>query len=129
MNAPLSAMIAELRELRKLPEAAAREAAPLIEAEAKRTAAAGTTPDGEPWAAKKDGGRALANAADHVSAKANGTLVIVELEGPDYFHNFGLGHNPKRQVIADKADEMPEGIARAVEKATDAAFAKITGGG
>jgi hypothetical protein len=125
----LSAMIAEMRKLQELPTAAARESAPLIEAEAKRTAAAGTTPDVDAWAAKKDGGRAMANVAAHVSASASGTIVRVEVEGPEVFHNFGAGNLPKRQIIADKADEIPAGIAKAIQAGTDRAFAKLTGGG
>lgn len=125
----LDAMIAEMRELSKFDTEAAKQAAPLIEAEAKRTAAAGTTPDGKAWPATKEGKRALAGAASHVTAKAVGTLVAVELEGVETFHDRGNAHLPKRQIIPAQDGDMPDGIAKAAQAGSDRAFAKLTGGG
>lgn len=127
-NPGLDAIIAKMRGLAGVGEEAARIAAPLVEAEVKATAAAGTTPDGKPWAPKKGGGRAMVNAAAAVSARADGSAVVVTLEGPEVLHNFGTGHAPKRQVLPDAGAELPKPIADAARTAAEQAFANATGG-
>ena len=104
---------------------AAKHAAPHVEAESKRTAAAGVDPDGKPWPLKKDGGRALANAAEHVSARAVGDMVVIELVGPDNWHQDGAQGKPVRRVIPDT--KIPDGIAAAVERGAAEAFAEVMG--
>lgn len=120
----LEAMIAACQALCEIPASAAREAVPLIEAAIKKTAAAGTDPNGKPWAPKKDGSRPMINAASHITAAAAGTVVRVTLKGPDVFHNYGA-RSTRRQVLPDQESDTPpaivaaidEGVARALSKA------------
>lgn len=89
-----------------------QEAAKQVEATIKASAAAGTTPDGEPWAPKKDGGRAMAGAAGAVSVSTSGSVIQVQLNGPEVFHHFGVRGAPSRQVIP--RGSMPSRIGDAV---------------
>lgn len=125
----LDAMLARLRGLGKsLPLEAARRAAPLVEAAVKKTAAAGTSPDGKPWPERKKGGRALEHAADHVTAKAVGSSVVVTLAGPDVIHNYGTTRLPKRQVLPDAGAGVPPTIAAALKRGAADAFRSLMGG-
>jgi len=124
----LTAWAAQIRGLRRLAAEAAKEAAPLVQEAVRATAAAGTTPDGTPWAPKKRGGRALANAAEHVAATAVGTVVRIVLRGADVYHQLGVGRFPKRQVIPDRSDALPPALARSVAEGARRAFARLTGG-
>lgn len=112
--------------LEGLTERAAQEAAPLVEEAARKTAAAGKDPYGNTWQPKKDGGRPLVHAADHVYARAVGSYVEISVDGPDAFHNDGSGR-PVRQVIPDV--EIPPGVADALEQGAARAFDAITKGG
>ena len=116
----LDDFIAAVRRLETLPEDAARLAAPLVEEALRATAAAGTDPDGHTWQPKKDGGRPLVHAAEHITVKAVGTLVRATLTGPDVYHHFGAGV-PRRQILPDPGT-IPPGVARALEKASALAF-------
>ncbi len=83
----LSELAARLRAIPTLGAAIAAEAAPSCQAIAKATAAAGTTPEGAPWAPrKKDGARALVNAADAVTARPEGATVVLVLSGVNVYH-------------------------------------------
>lgn len=124
-------MIAAARAAGQLPQKTAELAAPLIDAALKKTAAAGTTPSGEPWAPrKKDGGRALEGAAAAISTKAVGSAVRVTLTGPAAIHHYGEAKRgtPRRQVIPD-AGELPAPVVEAVREAAGKAFARAVGGG
>lgn len=89
-----------IASLRALPRELRGEAlASVMEAEVKRTAAAGTTPDGSPWPARKDGGRALANASSQITTVVGERRVSLILSGPAAIHNYGTTKDPKRQVL------------------------------
>jgi hypothetical protein len=120
----LDAMIARVRSYgRGMGEKVARAAAPLIEAAAKKTAAAGTTPDGVAWKPKKDGGRPLEHAAEHLSAKAVGASVVLTLSGKaEVVHNFGNEKDPKRQILPSGGGPLPKGIEAAARKAAISVF-------
>jgi hypothetical protein len=122
----LDAMIAGLRRLEGLPALAAALAAPLVDAEAKRTAAAGTSPEGAPWAPrKKDGGRALAGAAKTIAVQALGSVVRIVLRGPEAWHQF---NSYGRRIIPDGGAGIPDGVARALIEGCKQAFARAMGG-
>ncbi len=126
--AELDAMIRRLRGLRGMSAAAAREAAPLVEAAAKASADAGTTPSGAAWSpTKRDGDRALTRAASAVSARATGSVVQIVLVGHHIYHSLGIGR-PKRQIIPDKGDAIPSAIAAAMAEGARRAFARLMGG-
>jgi hypothetical protein len=121
-------LIATLERLsgRDFAPDAAKRAVKHVDAAVKATARAGTTPDGEPWIPKKDGSRAMVNAADALSTSSQGSIVTVMLKPPEVFHNFSKSH--KRQVLPDAgADEMPRGVVEALKNAADEAFLEATG--
>ncbi len=121
----LTAFVAKLRGLKVLAPQAAKEAAPLIEEAIKKTAAAGTTIDGDPWPAKRDGARALPNAAGSISAVANGAAVIVTLAGNYVFHNSAKGPD-RRRILPDSGAGIPPAIAAVLQRATEQAFKRLT---
>lgn len=122
----LIAWAKQIRGLEHLPELAAERAAPLVEAEAKKTAAAGTDPYGVAWPPKKNGKPALVRAADHVTARAVASYVVIELDGPEVFHEMGAQEKPVRRVIPDI--EVPPAISAAMDRGCELAFNEIMGG-
>ena len=113
--------------LETFTERAAQEAAPLVEEAIRKTAAAGKDPYGNAWPQKKDGGRPMVHAADHVHARAVGSYVEISVDGPEAWHNQGAGGRPVRQVIPDV--EIPDTVAAAVEQGAARAFDALTKGG
>ena len=124
----VDAMIGALRKLGAAPAAIAKRAAPLVDAAVKKTAAAGTTPDGQPWQPKKDGGRPLVNAANALSTKAVGTTVVVTLEGPEVVHDKGTKRLPQRKILPDGGAGLPTNVADAMREACEKVRADIMGG-
>lgn len=125
--ASLDALIARVRKLGKMPEDVARVGAPLVLEAAKKTARAGTTPEGKPWPLTKKGDRALVNAADHLSVKASGPTITLTLKGKaEVVHNYGDSKAPKRQILPDGGAGVPKGIADAVRKAAIQVFEGAT---
>lgn len=112
--------------LERLSERAAVEAAPLVEDAVRKTAAAGKDPYARRWPQKKDGGRPMVHAADHVHANAAGPYVVISVDGPDAWHNAGV-RGVVRQVIPDV--EIPAGVAAAVETGAARAFDDLMKGG
>ena len=129
-DAALQDMIARCSALEGFAAEVAAEAAPLVEEAARRTARAGTDPEGRPWAPrKKDGGRALANAADHVTAVAVGPRVDIVLTGPEAIHQRGAGKTlPARRVIPDGSAGVPAAITEACATAARTVFQRRMGG-
>lgn len=122
------AMIDHLRALKKLPEDVVREAAAGFLEEAKKTANAGTTPDGTPWAAKKTGGRALVHAADALTVKVIGRAIVLTLKGVEVIHNFGTGWLKKRQILPDGGAGVPANLAAVIRKTAGRVFSRAMGG-
>lgn len=96
--AALDRMIASARALAILHKDGLPAAAREVERQLKMTASAGQSPAGVTWVTKKDGGRALVNAAAAISTIAIGTSIVIILTGKEVFHHFGAGV-PLRQVI------------------------------
>lgn len=115
-------ILAAIKALGALPEETAKRAAPLLEEALRETARAGTAPDGTPWKPRKQGGPAMAHAADHLTVRASGTLLRATLSGPDVFHHFGGGRNPRRPVLPDPGTIPPQ-VAKALERGAEEAFA------
>lgn len=124
----LAAFIDRVRKLGTLGADAAKIAAPLVEKAMKRTAAAGTTPDGQAWQPRKDGGRPLVNAADALSAEAVGPVVVGKLEGVEVLHNRGTKRMPQRQILPDLGAGIPKVIGDALTEASQKAFGRTMGG-
>jgi hypothetical protein len=125
-DAALAAMIARVQAFGKdATRDAAREAAPLVEAELKRTAAAGTDPYGEPLAPKRDGSRALPNAAENVSAVAAGPTIKLRITGAYAIHFFKKVD--QRRLVPSKDRPMPKAVVEAITEGARRAFAKAMG--
>lgn len=129
MNADtqIAAMIDRLRGLRDFTTEAAREAAPLVENVVKGTAAAGTTPEGKAWPAKRDGSRALPDVVSAIAASAVGTAVVVILKGGAVFHHYMKGAS-NRRVLPDSGAGIPRAIADAMHEGARRTFARFMGG-
>jgi hypothetical protein len=115
----IDAMIASLKSLNELPESAADDVAHVVEAELRRTIAAGTTPDGKPWKLTLDGQRPLQHAGGALKVAAVGGTVYVRIAGPDARHHLGHGRGGVvREVIptGDIPAPMVESIRRVLMK-------------
>lgn len=125
----LDAMIARMRKLAvpDVGDRVAARAAPLVDAAIKATVRAGTDPLGNPWPPKKDGGRPLEHAADHIVTSAQGPVVVSVLSGVDVYHHFGSGHVPRRQILPDGASVPPK-VTAAIEKAAAEVLREIVEG-
>lgn len=129
MSNALDAIISRVRALRDVATEAAKEAAPLVEAAVKSTATAGTSPSGQAWAPKKEGGRRLVHAADAVSASTKGVTVSVKLTGPEVFHQFSKGGRlPKSEIIPTYGEALPTRVAEACAEGAKRAFVRLSGG-
>jgi hypothetical protein len=118
------AMLASLRALERLPEDAAKAAAPLLEEALRTSAAAEQAPDGTPWTARKRGsGPVYAHAPSRIKATAIQSLVRVTLSGPEVFGHFGTGRLPRRPMLPDPGT-LPANLAKVLEDAASKAFAK-----
>jgi hypothetical protein len=126
----MRAMIDNIRKLGKLPEEAAKEAAPIVTNVAQKLAAEGVSPADDRWAPQvKGGGRALANAAKAIKGAAIGAIIRLTLEFPYSLHNIGEGHAVKRQILPDAGgSSLPAKFAKAVLDGCYKAFVKLTGG-
>lgn len=101
-DAELTRMIRKIKKIPELAREAAPAAAQSFHAAVASELAAGVSPGGGPWANRKDGGRALANAASNaVATKAVGTTIITVVQGHYFFHNAGRGV-PQRRVVPDR---------------------------
>ena len=126
----LDAMIAKVRSLEGAPEAIAKIAAPLVQAAAKSTAAAGTTPSGEKWAPRKGGGApVLSNAAAAVEAVAiPGPKVRLRLVGTSTgSQKVQAIQNHTRPIIPKYGDELAGPIAGAMTEACKRYFRRSMG--
>lgn len=110
----LDALISKLRRSREFIVSAAPAAAEAMQAALRATAAAGESPDGAAWAPrKKDGGRALANAANKIVVRAVGSVLLARIGWPESLHNDGTKTIPQRQILP--SGEMPPAVATAVK--------------
>jgi hypothetical protein len=129
--ARLSELAAKLRTAQdRVAAETAKEAAPEIEKIARATAAAGTTPDGTPWAPTKKGKRALVNAAAAISAVAGGLVgdvIVLVLRGPEVFHHLGKG-SPVRQILPSRKTGIPAPMKEAIRGAAGRAIRRVLGG-
>lgn len=115
-------MIARLRGLPKAIEAEAPRIAAAAKAEIDASIAAGHGAGGEMWPLKKDGSRALVNAAKAVTSKAVGTVLLFILEGPEVWHQFGTRHTPKRPILPETG--LPVNMGAAIKRKVVEVFKK-----
>lgn len=124
----LDAIIAKVRSVAAMAEQVAKESAPLVEAEAKRTAGAGTSPGGQAWADRKDGKPALVNAASAVKARSVGDVVQVALGSTETGSaKVQAIQNTTRQIIPAKGEALPTSYRKIVAEVASRVFARLTG--
>lgn len=120
-DAQLAAMIERIRAFGSTAtEATAREAAPLVQEAAQASAAAGTDPYGNAWAPRKDGSRAMPNAAANVLAYPVGEIVRLVARGGIAIQN--RLKKPRRTL--PKEGELSARIVLALEEGARRAFTK-----
>lgn len=124
--AALDGMIARLRKFgAQGPELAAKLATPLVQAEAKRTAAAGTDPYGVPWRLRKsDGLRAMPEAESAVDVVVRGSMIVIRAHRGVAINNY-ISPERRRQVIPDPNRPLPPGIAKALQDGAAQAFRQL----
>jgi hypothetical protein len=117
--------VARLRRLELFDDELAELAAPALEHAARANVAAGLDPNGRPWRAKKDGSRPLVNAAAAVTCHAEGNLAVLEVSGPEYWHQTiaGDGAHPRRALIPSPGDAVPGYLAAALDDVVAKALA------
>lgn len=127
--AQLDAMIAAIRRVGVLPATVAKRAVDPVLAELRASAAAGTSPDGQAWAPKKDGGRALENASQAVAVKASGTVITASLVGTSTgdvkvqaIQHYGTKRIPARPILPMSGGGIPERIRAAILETAKKAF-------
>lgn len=128
----LDGLIDRLRGLDRVGVAIAEDALPRVLAAARATASSGTTPDGKPWAPKKDGTAALPNAAAAISAEVSGTtkaVITLVAKGPYRFHqrskSTGKKGLPRREVLP--VDAVPAAISDAIQASAKRIVARRLG--
>lgn len=113
-KAALDAHIARIRAIPGLAMRAAPAVAAQTRVEISRTIAAGTTPDGVPWAKTKKGEEPLRNAASGLRVSAQGSVVVTSIEGHLALHHLGVAKGRvKRQIIPSKT--IPNPVTKAIE--------------
>lgn len=123
-DAKLEAFAERLRALGKLAPEAAKEAAPLLAEAVQRTAAAGTSPDGQAWPTKRDGSRALPNAASAITAVATGLAIVVRLAGPYVFHHYAKSAF-RRRILPDSGAGIPKDVLAVLQEAVKRTFNRL----
>lgn len=111
--ATIDQWIANIRSLPEMLNAAAPQIGEALLAEFQRTAAAGTTPEGEPWAPTKKGNRPLANAASSMQLVVSGNVIIIKITDHHVFHQFGAG-SPARHILPSGG--LPDRLGNAIRK-------------
>jgi hypothetical protein len=126
----IDAMIEKMRELGASGERVAKAAVPLVEAAVKATAAAGLSPNGKPWPARKDGKQALVNAAAAVACRARGSVVQLYLQGTSTgSQKVQAVQNARRGILPAKGEGPPPVVVAALEEAGAKVFKQIMEGG
>jgi hypothetical protein len=128
----LRQQIARIRAIPGMIERIAPEAVKAVDAELKRTIAAGESADGKKWKPTKDGQAPLKDAAsaidvEIVSHSQLGTVIAATLHGPEARHHFGwVKGGIARPILPIKG--LPDAIATKITKALEREFHKTMGG-
>lgn len=111
----LDEQIARLRALPTLPEKCAQLVARAVDTELRRTIAAGETPDGVPWQKTIEGKTPLRNAAHSLRVRAEGTTIVITLDGVEARHHYGAVRGHVRREIIPTGD-LPIAMARTIDR-------------
>ncbi len=121
-----SAAFATLQEaidgLTRLAEGASselpREAAKALDAEVRKTIAAGTDPDGNAWPLTKEGAVPLRNAGSELRTTALGKRIVQSITGHHALHHLGRATGSIRRVIIP-VRRLPKAAVIAFQRAYD----------
>jgi hypothetical protein len=120
-------ILRKLSDPTKLNEMVAKEAAPYVVEAVKKDLSAGKAPDGKAWVPRKaDKGQPYANAAEKLTGKSEGDLIILTVTGPEAFANDGVkGHLPVRRMLPDAGAGVPKSVAEGIQRGLDAVAEKL----
>jgi hypothetical protein len=128
VTAELDAMIAKIRRIPQIAKRAAPDVAVAVRAVVLETINAGTTPEGEAWAPRKeDGARPLAGAARALKVAPIGTRIFFRIAGPEARHHLGRARGGVRRGIIPT--RLTPRMTEAVIKVLSKHFREITEGG
>lgn len=127
----LESLVSGLRAVgaKDFGEKIAAESVPEVQKRISDTLAAGETPSGTAWGAKKrDGGRAYPNAASKIDTKSFGNVVRTTLTGNEVYGHFGSAKMQRRQMLPDAGAGLPPEIEKALTIAAEKVLARTLGG-
>jgi hypothetical protein len=132
----LDRLITQLEGFDKVGVAIAKDALPGVERVVRATADAGTTPDGQAWAPKKSGGKALANASSAISVVVSGlthAVITLVLRHPYVFHQRSQNRSvkkglPRRAILPEAHKDLPSAIVDEVHAAAVRIVGRKMGG-
>lgn len=132
----LDELVANLRRLDAAGVEIATTALPEVLADAKATAAAGASPEGQAWTPTKEGRPALPNAASAITAVVSGAskaLITLVLAGPYTYHHASKNKSakkglPRRPILFNPDDGVPVRMAAAIGRAASRVVARTMGG-
>jgi hypothetical protein len=134
-DSELEDFIARVRSLGTASEDVAKAAVPGVLAVVKESAAAGRSPNGAAWAAGKDGGRVLANAASAVDCRAIGSTVQLRIVGnatgdqkAQSIQHWGSKRIPARPILPEAGASLPKPIVGELTRAAQHYFKRSMGG-
>jgi hypothetical protein len=125
----LQGMIESIRRMGELGITAAPDVARVVDAELRRTIAAGTTPDGQPWQERQRGGKPLQNAGDALFVAAVGGTVYVRLKGPEARHHRGTARGGVMRQVIPSSSRLPAPLASKIKAVLVEHFDAAAGGG
>lgn len=94
-----------------IPEMA-QELVPVVDDAVGEAIQAQQSLDGVPWQPTKSGKRALENAHDNITVTAVGTVILIRMQGPEVFHQFGFRATPARPILPTAG--MPKKLGNAI---------------
>lgn len=127
--ATLEQLAARLRKLGPaLVDATLPELANAVREELRNSIAAAESSEGEDWAARKRGGRALAGAMKSIHVGVVDKVIVVRLTGVEARHHFGRGRGGVERPIIPTGP-LPKAWGRALKRVVDQRFAEVANHG
>jgi hypothetical protein len=106
--------IRNLREFDRAVPEMAQALVPVVESATAEAIKAQTSLDGVPWEPTKDGAPALVNAMRAITVRAINTVILIQMHGPEVFHQFGFRKTPARPILPTAG--MPKRLGNAIRK-------------
>ena len=120
----LQELINRSKEMGNAAEAIAPEVAKALESELHDNISKGVGPDGEAWQKTQEGEVPLRNAAKALDVKADGSVVMAILTGPEARHHLGTAKGQIKRRILPSGRRIPQ---KTVEAIRSAFFKKCRG--